>query len=389
METIRIFVESLIQLTGITGSAVPIVRHIALVIVAMLLAWGGGYIVRRIVIPVVHKITNHTATQWDDQLFNDRVLHSACRIIPAIIIRWLLPMVFYQFPVVRDVLERLTDIYITIMSVRMVTALLTSVQQLNTAHSSSTRQYLQSFCGVLKIIAIFIAVIIVAAIILGKNPSTLFAGLGATSAVLMLVFKDTIEGLVAGIRLTSNEMLHKGEWITVASAGADGTVEEMTLTTVKVKNFDNSITTVSPLALVNGSFQNWKTMQEGAGRRVKRKLFFDFRSIRIADEKLKEHLRERQLATDEQLKEENVVNLTLFRTYMEKMLGEAKEVNPDMTLMVRQLEPTVTGLPIEFYFFIGTTVWTDYEHAQAALMERIYALVPEFGLTIYQQYPDQ
>uniref|UniRef100_A0AB33JIP8 Mechanosensitive ion channel n=1 Tax=Prevotella sp. GTC17262 TaxID=3236797 RepID=A0AB33JIP8_9BACT len=389
METIRIFVESLIQLTGITGSAVPIVRHIALVIVAMLLAWGGGYIVRRIVIPVVHKITNHTATQWDDQLFNDRVLHSACRIIPAIIIRWLLPMVFYQFPVVRDVLERLTDIYITIMSVRMVTALLTSVQQLNTAHSSSTRQYLQSFCGVLKIIAIFIAVIIVAAIILGKNPSTLFAGLGATSAVLMLVFKDTIEGLVAGIRLTSNEMLHKGEWITVASAGADGTVEEMTLTTVKVKNFDNSITTVSPLALVNGSFQNWKTMQEGAGRRVKRKLFFDFRSIRIADKKLKEHLREHQLATDEQLKEENVVNLTLFRTYMEKMLGEAKEVNPDMTLMVRQLEPTVTGLPIEFYFFIGTTVWADFEHAQAALMERIYALVPEFGLTIYQQYPDQ
>uniref|UniRef100_A0AB33IYJ8 Mechanosensitive ion channel n=1 Tax=Prevotella sp. GTC17259 TaxID=3236795 RepID=A0AB33IYJ8_9BACT len=389
METIRIFVESLIQLTGITGSAVPIVRHIALVIIAMLLAWGGGYIVRRIVIPIVHKITNHTATQWDDQLFNDRVLRSACRIIPAIIIRWLLPMVFYQFPVVRDVLERLTDIYITIMSVRMVTALLTSVQQLNTTHSSSTRQYLQSFCGVLKIIAIFIAVIIVAAIILGKNPSTLFAGLGATSAVLMLVFKDTIEGLVAGIRLTSNEMLHKGEWITVASAGADGTVEEMTLTTVKVKNFDNSITTVSPLALVNGSFQNWKTMQEGAGRRVKRKLFFDFRSIRIADEKLKEHLRERQLATDEQLKEENVVNLTLFRTYMEKMLGEAKEVNPDMTLMVRQLEPTVTGLPIEFYFFIGTTVWTDYEHAQAALMERIYALVPEFGLTIYQQYPDQ
>uniref|UniRef100_A0AB33IWP5 Mechanosensitive ion channel n=2 Tax=unclassified Prevotella TaxID=2638335 RepID=A0AB33IWP5_9BACT len=389
METIRIFVESLIQLTGITGSAVPIVRHIALVIIAMLLAWGGGYIVRRIVIPIVHKITNHTATQWDDQLFNDRVLRSACRIIPAIIIRWLLPMVFYQFPVVRDVLERLTDIYITIMSVRMVTALLTSVQQLNTTHSSSTRQYLQSFCGVLKIIAIFIAVIIVAAIILGKNPSTLFAGLGATSAVLMLVFKDTIEGLVAGIRLTSNEMLHKGEWITVASAGADGTVEEMTLTTVKVKNFDNSITTVSPLALVNGSFQNWKTMQEGAGRRVKRKLFFDFRSIRIADEKLKEHLRERQLATDEQLKEENVVNLTLFRTYMEKMLGEAKEVNPDMTLMVRQLEPTVTGLPIEFYFFIGTTVWADFEHAQAALMERIYALVPEFGLTIYQQYPDQ
>ncbi|KXB78585.1 transporter, small conductance mechanosensitive ion channel MscS family protein [Prevotella sp. DNF00663] len=389
METIRIFVESLIQLTGLTGSAVPIVRHIALVIVAVLLAWSSGYLGRRLLIPLIHKITAHTAAQWDDQIFNDRVLRSACRIIPALVIRWLLPMVFYQFPIVRDILERLTDIYITIMSVRMVTALLTSVQQLNTAHSSSAHQYLQSFCGVLKIIVIFIAVIIVAAIILDKNPSTLFAGLGATSAILMLVFKDTIEGLVAGIRLTSNEMLHKGEWITVASAGADGTVDEMTLTTVKVRNFDNSITTVSPLTLVNGSFQNWKTMQEGAGRRVKRKLFFDFRSIKIADETLKEHLRQHHLVTEEQLKDENVVNLTLFRAYMEKMLSESKEVNADMTLMVRQLEPTVSGLPIEFYFFIATTVWTDFEHAQADLMERIYALVPEFGLKVYQQYPMQ
>ena len=156
------------------------------------------------------------------------------------------------------------------MTVRLITVLITSFAQLETSHSSSVRQYIKTFCGVLKIVVIFIAVIVTVAIIFGKSPLSLLAGLGATSAVLMLVFKDTIEGLVAGIRLTSNEMVKKGDWITVPSTTADGIVEEISLTTVKVRNYDNTIVTVSPITLVNGSFQNWKGMQQSSGRRVKR-----------------------------------------------------------------------------------------------------------------------
>ena len=199
-------------------------------------------------------------------------------------------MVFYQYPTVRELLARLTAIYITVMSVRLATVFINSFKELDSSHRSSTQQYFHSFCGVLKILMIFIASVVVVAIVIDKSPLKLFAGLGATSAILMFVFKDTIEGLVAGIRLTSNNMLHKGDWITVASAGANGIVEEMTLTTVKVRNFDNTIITVSPTSLVNGSFQNWLGMQQSDGRRVNRVVYYDFRSVCIANSALKKNL---------------------------------------------------------------------------------------------------
>ena len=270
MDTIKIYVEELIRLCGISGSAVPIVRHALLVLVAVLLAWMAGVLCRRIFVPLIHKLTSRTNNQWDEVLLNDNVLVTACRIIPAIVIWQLLPLVFYQYPAVREVLTRFTAIYIVVMSVRLFITFLTSVTQLELSRSSSVRQYINTFCGVIKILVIFLAVIIVVAILFDKNPMSLIAGLGATSAILMLVFKDTIEGLVAGIRLTSNDMVKKGDWITVPSTPADGIVEEISLTTVKVRNFDNTTVTVPPLTLVNGSFQNWRSMQRGAGRRVKR-----------------------------------------------------------------------------------------------------------------------
>ena len=235
---------------------------------------------------------------------------------------------------------------------------------------------------------VFVAVIVVTAIVIGRSPLSLLAGLGATSAVMMLVFKDTISGLVAGVRLTSNNMLHKGDWITFDKAGINGVVEEMSLTTVKVRNFDNTIVTVAPTTLVSDSFQNWKGMQQSGGRRVKRVLYFDFHSIAVADDALKRHLVEQGMFTDKELTGRHV-NMTLFRQYAERYIMHLEEVNPEMTLMVRQLEATTTGLPVEFYFFLREKAWVTYEHQLADIMDSIYAVVPEFGLRIYQQYPDQ
>lgn len=388
MEEIRIFVERLIQLCGITGPAVPVVRHISLAVVAILLAWLSDLLCRRILVPLVLKITSKTEAKWDDELLNRRVLTSACHIVPAIVIWKLLPLVFYQYPAVRELLARITAIYITVMSVRLATVFINSFNNLESGRRSSTQQYFHSFCGVLKILMMFIAAVVVVAIAIDKSPLTLFAGLGATSAILMLVFKDTIEGLVAGIRLTSNNMLHKGDWITVASAGANGVVEEMTLTTVKVRNFDNTITTVSPIALVNGSFQNWLGMQQSEGRRVNRVVYFDFRSVHIADSTLKKNLMEKKFFTEKELEGEHI-NMGLYRQYIEKYLVGRDDVNEKMTFMARQKEATQCGLPIEFYFFLKYKEWKTYEHHLADIMERIYALAPEFGLTIYQQYPEQ
>ena len=388
MDTIKIYVEELIRLCGISGSAVPIVRHALLVLVAVLLAWMAGVLCRRIFVPLIHKLTSRTNNQWDEVLLNDNVLVTACRIIPAIVIWQLLPLVFYQYPAVREVLTRFTAIYIVVMSVRLFITFLTSVTQLELSQSSSVRQYINTFCGVIKILVIFLAVIIVVAILFDKNPMSLIAGLGATSAILMLVFKDTIEGLVAGIRLTSNDMVKKGDWITVPSTPADGIVEEISLTTVKVRNFDNTTVTVPPLTLVNGSFQNWRSMQRGAGRRVKRLLFVDFRSVKILTDEQKNALAVNGYFTTDELKGE-VINVALFRTYIEKYLSSRKEVNEKMTLIVRQIEATQCGLPLEVLFFIKNDKQINYEHALADIIEHIYAYTNTFGLTIYQQYPEQ
>jgi len=388
MENIKIFVEQILELSGLTGNAVPVVRHILLVITAVILAWLAALFCRKLIVPLILKITNKIEVKWAQVLFNRKVLISACNIVPAIVVWQLLPMVFYQYPVVREVLARLTAIYITIMTVRTIVVFIDSFKKLEDERRSSMQQYFHSFCGVLKIILMFLAAIAVVSIIINKSPATLIAGLGATSAILMLVFKDTIEGLAAGIRLTSNEMLHKGDWITVEKAGADGTVEEMTLTTVKIRNFDNTIVTVSPKTLVDDSFQNWIGMQESDGRRAKRKIFFDFRSLSPITDEQRQQLIEKKYFKSEEIKEGDI-NMTLFRQYMEKYLASREDVNADMTLMVRQLEATSTGMPVELYFFIRNKEWVVFEHTVAEIMEYTYATAKDFNLKIYQQLPDR
>ena len=388
MENIRIFVEELISLTGLSGSAVPVLRHVLLVLIAILLAVLAGLLCRRIIVPIVRRLTAHTDARWDDVLFGEKVLISACHIVPAIVIWQLLPLVFYQYPVVRELLTRATAIYITVMTVRLVLVFISAVKELEGDERSARQQYLYSFMGVVRIVIIFVAVIIVVAIVLDRDPMKLFAGLGATSAVLMLVFQDTIKGLVAGIRLTSNDMLHKGDWITVPKAGANGIVEDMSLTTVKIRNFDNTMVTVTPQSLVDDSFQNWNGMQQGEGRRVNRTVHYDFRSIRVVDEALRKQLLDKKYFKAGEVKI-GMVNMTLYRQYLAAWLSHHPLVNPDMTLMVRQMDPTPEGLPVEFYFFLKEKEWVPYENQMAEIMEHIYAVTPDFGLQIYQMFPHQ
>ena len=388
MENIRIFVEELISLTGLSGSAVPVLRHVLLVLIAILLAVLAGLLCRRIIVPIVRRLTAHTDARWDDVLFGEKVLISACHIVPAIVIWQLLPLVFYQYPVVRELLTRATAIYITVMTVRLVLVFISAVKELEGDERSARQQYLYSFMGVVRIVIIFVAVIIVVAIVLDRDPMKLFAGLGATSAVLMLVFQDTIKGLVAGIRLTSNDMLHKGDWITVPKAGANGIVEDMSLTTVKIRNFDNTMVTVTPQSLVDDSFQNWNGMQQGEGRRVNRTVHYDFRSIRVVDEALRKQLLDKKYFKAGEVKT-GMGNMTLYRQYLAAWLSHHPLVNPDMTLMVRQMDPTPEGLPVEFYFFLKEKEWVPYENQMAEIMEHIYAVTPDFGLQIYQMFPHQ
>ena len=383
MEKATIYIEEILSGWGVGGEWSVIMSHLILIALAFGLAFIVGLVSRRVIVPIIMKITSKTKNTWDELFLNRRVLDSACRILPAIIIWMFIPAIFYRFPYIEELLSRITAIYITIAATTTAITLTNSLQLLDTDIRSAKHQYLHSFCGVMKIILIFIAVIVVIAILIDRNPTALLTGLGATSAILMLIFQDTIKGLVAGIRLTSNDMIHKGDWISVPKAQVDGIVTEITLTTVKVQNWDNTILTISPQTLVDESFQNWIGMQQSPGRRVKRKVFYDFSSIHpISKEECAIYIKKGYFAAEEI--QPGMVNMTLYRKYMEKYLSQQAEVNTDMLLIVRQLEATNAGLPIEFYFFLKDKTWLNYEHNLADIMEKIYAMTPEFGLKIYQ-----
>lgn len=369
MDKVQTLVEQLVMSCGVGAEQVGFVTHALMVVVVFLLAALAGVVCRRLVVPVLLKLTARTEAKWDDVIFNRQVLLSACRVVPAVVIWLLLPWTFYDFPVIRELLARLTAIYITVMSVRTLTVFIDAFKQLETGGHSARRQYIYSVCGVLKILLVFIAVIVVVAIVIDKDPSTLFAGLGAASAILMLAFQDTIKGLVAGIRLASNDMVHIGDWITLTSAGINGRVEEITLTTVKVRNFDNTIITVSPLTLVDGSFQNWMGMEQNEGRKQVRQVYYDFRSLKLG--------------------EDGVANVTQFRRHIEAWLRDNPKVMGEKPPLVRQAPASQGGLCLEFIFWLRSQAAIDFEHDTSDIMEYIYAASGDYGLTIYQQFPEQ
>ena len=384
MEKIVSLVEHLINVCGLTGGAVHVVRHILLVLIAVFLAAAAGFLCKKIIVPLILKATRRTKAAWDGVIFNEKVLTSACHIVPAIVVWMLLPWVFYQFPIVQMIIGRITAIYITVMTVITIVTFIDSFKLFESEKRTVTQQYLYTFCGLLKIVIIFIAVIVVVSIVINKNPMVLIAGLGATSAIMMLVFQDTITGLVAGVRLTSNDMMRKGDWITVPKAGIDGIVEEMTLTTVKVRNFDNTIMTISPKTLVNDSFQNWKGMEESAGRKVEKRIYYDFRSIVVVDDEMRDALAKKGFIKDKDI-EPKAVNITLLRRHVEEWLSKDDAVNPNMTILVKQAEATQNGLAVEFVFFLKEKGGIPFAHEVSRIMEYIIAITPEFGLRIYQQ----
>jgi miniconductance mechanosensitive channel len=292
-----------------------------------------------------------------------------CVVIPSALVWNFLPSMLGDYPKVYNIVHRVTAIYMTIVTTWLLISFANSFRALGEQHKLPHQQYLNSFISVLKIVLIFIAVIVVIAIVLDKDPSTLIAGLGAASAILMLAFQDTIKGLVAGIRLASNDMLHIGDWITVPSAGANGKVEEISLTTVKVRNFDNTIVTVSPQALVDGSFQNWQGMLQNEGRKQVRQVYFDFRSLKIDDD--------------------GVANITKFRSHIEDWLKAQEQVAADKPILVRQADASQTGCCVEIMFWLKAQNVIDYEHDTSNIMEYIFAKSADFGLRIYQQFPEQ
>ena len=325
-------------------------------------------------------------TKWDDDLIDHRFMRAVSQLAPALTVNWFLPA-FFRANESDSVhwIKVLTSFYILWAVVRIAVIFIENLYKAM-SHRKRTQPYaVKGIFQMLKLVMIGIGIIIGISILIGKEPIAILTALGASAAILMLVFKDTILGLVASVQLTANKMLHKGDWIVAEKHGANGEVEDVSLTTVKVRNWDNSISTIPPYALISDSFRNYQPMRRSGGRRVERSIYIDAESIRFCTEaELLELDRRGWLENIPVDRTARQVNLTLLRRYLEKYIARHKDVNPDMLHMVRQMQPTPSGLPLQLYFFTHRTGWKDFEHVQADIFDHVYAVIQEFGLRIFQ-----
>ena len=373
----------LLSRLGIETDKINALHWVGVILCIVLLFYISGLICSKIVIPITNRLTKKTRFKWDDMVFNSDNLKHATNLLAGIILISSLPLLMPENSTLFSVSSKICIIYITIIFVRLCCGILTSLYLLTNYAKKTKNHTLQGVFQMLKILTICIGIIIVTSIVIDKDPTKLLAGLGASAAVLMLVFKDSIMGLVAGVQLTANDMLRPGDWIIVDKYGADGEVMEVTLTTVKVRNWDKTIVTLPPYALVSESFQNWRGMFDSGGRRIKRSIFIDMNTIALCSKEDVERLADKGLLTLDR-NTTGIVNLTAFREWLENWLKNSEKVNHGMMTMVRHLQPTANGLPLELYFFFNGTAWVDYEHVQAEIFEYVLAILPEFGLKVFQ-----
>ena len=384
METINDTITMWLQQLGVQPESMGTVHRIVAVVGILLLAYVAHWLCRKVVVTTVKKLTSKTQNKWDDYLFNDRVLNDFCHMVPPIVITALIPFAFPNEPMTLAFVLKICWIYITIVVVRLICTFLTSLYTISSEHEKLKERSMKGFYQMMKLIVICVGTIIIISTLIDKDPVKILTGLGASAAILTLVFKDTIMGLVAGVQLTANDMLRPGDWITMPKYGADGSVLEVTLTTVKVQNWDKTISTIPPYALVNDSFQNWRGMRESGGRRVKRSINIDMHAVRFCTPEELETFRKEEWMQGFEATGKEEVNLYVFRHYLEHYLRTHPKVNQNLTLMIRQLQPTAEGMPIELYFFSDGTEWIPYERLQAEVFDHLLATVHQFGLKVFQ-----
>lgn len=393
---------------GTSVSVADYLDNFAVLLIIILLALAVDYICRYILLGAFKKFAKKTTNQLDDLIIEKKIINKGMHIIPSILIFTMLPL---AYPSSADkeilvLLQKLCQIYIITVSLLFINSLLNLGVELFHRNDKFKDKPLKGFVQIVQVILFSVGVILLISILINESPSTIFTGIGASAAILMLVFKDTILGFVAGIQLSANDMLRVDDWISMPKYGADGTVIEITLNTVKVKNFDNTISTIPPYALISESFQNWRGMRESPGRRIKRSINLDMNSVKFCTPEMLEKYRkisllagyiddtENKLQTYNQANQiDNTIlvngrrqtNLGVFRAYLQRYLESLPEVNKEMICMVRHLQPTEKGIPMELYFFSSIKDWVIYETIQADVFDHVLAVIPEFDLQIFQE----
>ena len=347
---------------------------------------GLDYLCQAIFVGGMKHYTKRAPHQWNTLLMKRRVVHHLIHILPGVLVYFLLPLAFVRGKEILDFSQKICAVYIIAAILFTINGLLLVILDVYNARDKQKNRPMKGFVQVLQVLLFFIGGIVIIAVLVNKSPMTLFAGLGASAAVLMLVFKDSILGFVAGVQLSANDMLRIGDWIQLPNGVANGTVEEITLNTVKIRNWDETISTVPPYTLVNNSFQNWRGMQESGGRRVNKNIYLDMTTLKFCTPEDLDAIRKNvPLMADYQPAEGEVpTNSQLYRIYIERYLRSLPVVNQDMDLIISQKEPTTYGVPIQVYFFSRNKVWREYERIQSDIFDHLLAIVGKFDLKLYQ-----
>jgi len=390
---------------GFSNEMTSVVRDATDFLILMIFLTVIYYLTKLLVLKLVRRITHRTSATWDDALYINRFFHKGTLLVPTLLFNMLAPYTLTEFPEFLRwalLLNRILIIYAFIGTTnKFLNALYDIYQGFEVSKSKPVKGYIQ----VLKIVLFVIAAIIVISLLFNRSPIYLLGGLGAFSAVLLLIFKDPILGLVAGIQISANDMVRQGDWIVLPKAGADGEVREISLTTVKVQNWDKSITMVPTYSLVSDSFINWRGMEESGGRRIKRNISIDMNSVKFCTPEMLDKFRKIKILsayvdqTQADLEKHNLTanvddsimvngmrqtNLGIFRAYVSEYLKNNPWINPEMTMLVRQLQPGENGIPLEIYVFSRIQDWKPYEDIQSDIFDHILASIPEFELKVFQ-----
>ncbi len=398
--------EQWLQTLGLSPEMAQFSKVAISIVAIIVIAIIANYITKRIIVAGITKISRRTKSVWDDYLVERKVLRKLSHLAPALVIQFTIGIALYDYsPGVTLLVEKFTYIYIAAVCVLVLSSFLDAMHDIYLTLEISKTRPIKGYVQLLKIVIYIFGGIIVVSILFNKNPMSLLVGMGASAAILMLVFKDTILGLVASVQVSANNMVKPGDWIEMPSRKADGTVLEITLNTVKVQNWDRTISTIPTYALVSESFTNWKGMEESDGRRIKRSIYIDMRSVKFCPPELIEKLKRIHFVKDyieqrsKEIEEYNakmgfdttipvngrrMTNLGIFRRYLEFYLRNNPKINQGATLMVRQLQPTELGIPIEIYCFSTEKAWVIYEGVQADIFDHVLSVVPEFELRIFQ-----
>jgi len=344
------------------------------------------YIAKFIINQLLKRLIRRSVSKWDDHLYEQKVFTRLAMLLPAIVLKVSLAPTIDKYPEAINYIDLGLKVYMVLIILMVVSSFLNAVYRIYGDLDVSDSKPIKGYIQVGKIIIYLIGGISVISLLIGQSPITLLAGLGAMSAVIMLIFKDSILGFVAGVQLSSNKMLQIGDWITMPKYNTDGTVIDVSLVTVKVRNFDNSVSCIPTYTLVSDSFQNWRSMGEAGGRRMKRSVLIDVATIRFADPGMIENLKKQKIIlNDTDAVDMHLTNLGLFRNYILGYLRRIPNLNQDASLMVRTLQPTENGLPLELYAFYIPPDWAEFEDFQARLFEHIFSVLPEFGLKAFQR----